>query len=804
MMKRVGSVRRLLFPGVVLGAVGFGAFVLTNSYAQSAPKAAAEPPHIDYNWDVRPILSDNCYRCHGPDARSRMAGMRLDQADSAYAKAIVPGKPEASKLIARVSATNPAMRMPPPTAAGRPLTPTEIATLTEWIRQGAEYKPHWAFIAPSKPVPPQADPNDRIVNDVDRFVVAKLKEAGLKQSPEADRETLINRVSLTLTGLPPTLEEVDAFVKDSSPNAYEKLVDKLLASPAYGEHMAAYWLDAARFAESDGFLDDHHDRLLWPWRDWVISAFNRNMRFDRFTTWQIAGDLMPNKTKEQLLATTFLRVGKRTTENGAIHEEYRVEAVLDKTETVGKVFLGLTVGCARCHDHKYDPIRQKDYYSLSGFFNSADEPGYYAPGASSIQGGPTMLWTDADTEAKIGSAEGEIRKQEKAYADVRAMVQREAAQKASQLAGKPAAELSAMLEQTMGSAAAYYSFDKTVPFSKDLLPPPRERKPAPPELVSLKRVGRGGAGLPAGAGRPPSILPNDMKPELSVLLPNEVKEGNYAVVENAVLKPGPKGNAFYIDDTNRGFLGRDVGSYERTQAFTLDLWMLAAKKYEESTVINNLDDENSGPAGYTLDVANNHLRFRLQHSWPFNMVSVTVKQEVPVNEWLHVSITYDGSSKASGVRMYLNGKPAELDIERDNLSRTILPMSYAQLLKQYAGVMFGKRFRKTALVGGAIDEIRFYNRDLTPLEVSCLHDEAGALEADPNTLSKELTDFIVDNDSRVIEAKIRLSEAREADNKIVSRAGGSGHGRYAHPSADLPAEPGRVLRARRAGSRAGP
>ena len=246
-------------------------------------------------------------------------------------------------------------------------------------------------------------------------MLARLEREGLGLSPEADKETLINRVSLTLTGLPPTLAQVDAFVADRRPDAYERLVDRLLASQAYAEHMAAYWMNLARWAESDGFLDDHHDRMLWPWRDWVIGAFNRNMRFDEFATWQLAGDLLPNATREQKLATAFLRVGPRTTENGAIDEEYRIEYVVDRTNTIGTAFLGLTVGCARCHDHKYDVISHKDFYSLSGFFNNVDEPGFYPPGHSAIQAGPTLPWPNDEEQKAADAAEAKVRQRETAY-----------------------------------------------------------------------------------------------------------------------------------------------------------------------------------------------------------------------------------------------------------------------------------------------------------------------------------------------------------------------------------------------------
>ena len=319
-----------------------------------------------------------------------------------------PGRPDDSELIRRVTHANTALRMPP-SVTNKVLGTEQIETLRQWIAQGAEYKPHWAYLSPGKSAVPQVLSSSRARNEIDRFISSRLQREGLDLSREADKETLINRVSLTLTGLPPTLDEVDAFLKDASPSAYEKLVDRLLASPAYGERMAAYWLDVARYSESDGFLDDLHDRLFWPYRDWIISAFNRNMSFDQFGTWQIAGDLMPSHTKEQQLATAFLRVGKRTTENGAIDEEYRVEYTMDRANTIGTGFLGLTTGCARCHDHKYDPISQKDFYSLTGFFNSNDEPGYYAPGSSGVTAGPTLNWTDAATEQKLANADAAVR-----------------------------------------------------------------------------------------------------------------------------------------------------------------------------------------------------------------------------------------------------------------------------------------------------------------------------------------------------------------------------------------------------------
>ncbi len=364
---------------------------------------------IDYNWHVRPILSENCFKCHGPDPSSREAGLRLDIGELAMQElpetpgryAIVPGDASRSELVRRIRSENVDERMPPE-STHKTLSAQQMAILEQWIENGAEYRPHWAFIEAERPAVPETALAQHAANDIDRFVLDRLEREGLEPSAPADKETLISRVTLTLTGLPPTLEEIDAFVADSAPDAYERLVDRLLASPAYAERMADYWLDLARFSETDGFLDDHHDRLLWPWRDWVIESFARNRPFDEFGTWQLAGDLLPGATREQVLATAFLRVGKRTTENGAIDAEYKAEYMVERTDNaLGTAFLGLTVGCARCHDHKYDPIKQTDYYSLGAFFNSNDEPGAYAPGFSGIQGGPTLPWPDDATTAAL-------------------------------------------------------------------------------------------------------------------------------------------------------------------------------------------------------------------------------------------------------------------------------------------------------------------------------------------------------------------------------------------------------------------
>jgi hypothetical protein len=379
-----------------------------------APPAAGEK--IRFNRDVRPILSDTCFKCHGFDPAARKVDLRLDTRDGALhdlgggSGAIVPGKPDESEAYRRMTADDPDDHMPP-AASGLTLTRQQIEILRRWIAQGAEYEAHWSLIAPTQPNVPEtralkggAWPR----NTIDQFVLARLEREGLEPSPEADRVTLIRRVTLDLTGLPPTPAEVDAFVADESPGAYERLVDRLLASPRYGERMALWWLDLARFADTNGYQNDT-ERAQWRYRDWVIDAFNANERFDDFTVEQLAGDLMPGATLEQKIASGFNRNHRITLEGGVIPEEYRTEYVIDRVETTATTWLGMTMGCARCHDHKYDPVTQKEFYSFFAFFNHVPENGidgrdYNSPPLIPAPRGDAEKAKLADSEAKVAAA----------------------------------------------------------------------------------------------------------------------------------------------------------------------------------------------------------------------------------------------------------------------------------------------------------------------------------------------------------------------------------------------------------------
>ncbi len=380
------------------------ATIIWNCTSSSAAETGAIPDEVDYNFHIRPILSDRCFKCHGPDVSKQEAGLRLDTPEGAYAAlkdnpkahAIMAGSLEQSEVYQRIIAKDTAILMPPP-SSNLKLTEHEIELIAKWIKQGAKYKPHWAFIAPQKPKLPEAD-EDWAKNEIDNFIYAKMDEKGLKPNEEADKERLLKRVSFDLIGLPPSIEMQERFLKDNSPNAYEKIIDELLKNKHYGEKMAISWLDVARYADSHGYQDDGL-RTMWPWRDWVIHAFNSNYPYSKFLTWQLAGDLLPNPSKEMILATGFNRNHKITQEGGVIDEEYRIEYVTDRTNTFGKSFLALTFECAHCHDHKYDPISQKDYYRTFAFFNQVPEKGLFGTIDASFADPPNMKITTEDVNS---------------------------------------------------------------------------------------------------------------------------------------------------------------------------------------------------------------------------------------------------------------------------------------------------------------------------------------------------------------------------------------------------------------------
>ena len=642
------------------------AFLLNQGCSTSDPSV---PDLVDFNFHVKPILSDRCFACHGPDENSLQAGLRLhlesgakEAALESGGHAIVPGSLRRSQLYHRITAKNPDERMPPQ-ESNLTLTAEEISILGKWIEQGATWEPHWAFISPEAPPPPEIVQTDWPYNEIDHFVLARLEKEGLSPSPEASKETLIRRVTFDLTGLPPTLDEIDAFLEDSSATAYENLVSRLLSSESYGEHMAAEWMDIARYADTHGYQNDR-ERRMWPWRDWVIEAFNDNMAFDEFGTWQLAGDLMPDATREQQLATAFNRNHRQTNEGGSIEEEFRTEYVADRTNTVGTAFLGLTMECARCHDHKYDPISQKDYYSLFGFFNNVDESGQTSHFTQSVPV-PALPLPSEDVDEQILAIQSQIASQEKAV---------EAAANASDADFEEWVTRGASLRSLPDPVLAY-EFD---------------------------------------------ILLNETTPAL------QGPKGK--TVFDPLLVPGRFGNALSFDGES-GVNLENVGIFSRSDPFTISFWMKAPDTLSTNVLVHRTQAAlDAGSRGYELSLFEGRLLGQLAHMWPENSIRVVADEVVPANRWVHVSMTYDGSSHAGGIRLYQDCVRIETTTVRDNLYG---PIRYTNLA---VPVTIGYRFRDTGFKDGAIDRLKIYDQALTGLEIARV---AGAAPSDNPTLLRE-------------------------------------------------------------------
>lgn len=665
---------KAIIAGAVLFLVVFMIGKLATTESLTIPddvKAAMEslPDKLDYNIHVKRILSDKCFSCHGPDAKKQKGDLRLDVAEAAYNKetesglyAIKAGSISKSEIAHRILSDDKTYMMPTP-ASHLSLTIEEKATILKWIDQGAKYKPHWAFVAPVKPELPDVKQKEWIKNDIDRFVLSRLEKEGLKPSPEADRETLIRRVSFDLTGLPPSIAEIDAFIKDNTPGAYERMVDHFQQSPRYGERMAAYWLDVARFADSHGYLDDKH-RDASPWRDWVIKAYNQNLPFDQFITWQLAGDLLPNATQEQILATGFNRNQKQNSEAGIIPEEFRVEYVVDRTNTLGTSLMGLTVGCAKCHDHKYDPISQKDYYSLYAFFNSTNELGSsnYS-GDKSIVPGPTLMLTNRQSEAKIDSIKQLIRS----------------------LESNSVTASAEQVEKTLDKKViAALSFDK---------------------VESLRTY----------AGKEIKTVP---------AIRNAVQPLYSAQYRNGKAAKGVAGECLELDEETLVNLSPyKIGYFERYNPFSFSLWLRLPKKYDDVAILHQSDPRRYGFQGYDLILKENRINFRLMHAFPHDAISVETKMKLDSNKWYHVAVSYDGSSSAKGVQIYLDGKAVAMNVEYDNLKKNI--KSYPNLHKIYAftGLSFGSRVLERTMKGGQIDQFYLFNQPLTAAEATYLYNK---------------------------------------------------------------------------------
>ncbi|MEX2397839.1 MAG: DUF1553 domain-containing protein, partial [Balneolales bacterium] len=546
------------------------------------------------------------------------------------------------------------------------LSDREVALIKKWIEQGAEWKPHWAYIPPEIGELPEVENTSWPQNPIDYFVLSKLEAQGLNPSAKASREKLIRRVSFDLTGLPPTLAEVDQFLEDDSPDAYEKVVDRLLSSKAYGERLASEWLDVARYADSYGYQDDGPNNM-WPWRDWVISAFNKNLPYDQFTTWQIAGDLLPEATREQQLASGFNRLHMQNQEGGIIAEEYRVEYVKDRTNTMGSAFLGLTVECASCHDHKYDAISENDYYSMAAFFNNVNDIGQIPNEGTS---GPSILLPDSSAEAQMNYLKDEIAKLEQKMED-----------------SENRKEGYEGWEQALNSVEGFrpdnYGLQTHLTLSED----------------------------------------RDSNEVYNVL--NHSKIGHISGELTGV--EGIDGGALEFSRSNFMNLGRDVGDFERTDRFSYSFWINPSDT--AATDMVPIFSKNGsifiGFRGYDITLLNNKVSVRLMHGWPYNALQVITENKLPFDQWSHVAVTYDGSSKSKGIKVYINGDLWKTMIEHDDLFKNIV--IDPEIEQPYKGqdLLIGERgqFKEIRYKGLKLDEIKIYDRRLSSAEVMALADE---------------------------------------------------------------------------------
>jgi hypothetical protein len=635
--------------------VRFVTFLVTLSPCHLVTLSSAQADEgIQYNRDVRPILAENCFPCHGPDSAARKAKLRLDQRDEAIkAEAIAPCSPEKSGLIERIFADEPAQLMPPPKSQKK-LTKTQKETLRRWIAAGAEYQPHWSYIPPQRSDLPPVKNAAWVHNAIDRFVLAELEKRGLEPAPEADRRTLARRVSLDLTGLPPSPAEVEAFVNDRAPDAYERYVDRLLQSPHWGEHRGRYWLDEARYADTNGIHFDNY-RENWAYRDWVIGAFNRNMSFDRFTIEQLAGDLLPNRTLDQVIASGFNRCNITTNEGGTIPEEYLVFYDRDRTETTAAVWLGLTMNCTVCHDHKFDPLSQKEFYEMAAFFNNTTQ----AAMDGNIKDTPPVIVVPQPADRPRWDALS------KELADVRQ--QSEAARKAA----RPA-------------------FDKWL---TDVHPGPLYAAIPHEGLQCQAFLGEGGGNTVtvfANGQVRPVVL--DKAP---AWIPGQVSEQAFKSQAQAVLA---------IDE---------AGDFEKDQAFSYGAWVRLPRNGLMGSLLARMDDQHEY-RGWDLWVEGGKLGAHLVHRWPDNAdwIKVLLNDPLKPGEWHHVFATYDGSGKAAGLRLYVDGVLQERrTVAADNLKspiRNTVPLKIAQ------------RHTSGRLDDVGIQDVRIYSRALPADEVARL------------------------------------------------------------------------------------
>ena len=637
---------RLWLAGVAL----LGLTALTIARAERSSAGAAR---VDFTRQIRPLLSDRCFRCHGPDASRRKAELRLDMREGAFKElpagwAIVkPGDPAKSELIRRIT-TDEIEDAMPPAESHLSLSDDEKALLTRWVAEGADYRPHWSFAPVSRGTPPAAKGSS---NPIDAFVRARLEAEALTAAPAAPPEVLIRRVALNLTGLPPSPDEIDAFLADRSPGAYARMVERYLASPAYGERMATDWLDLARYADTYGYQNDV-ERDMSAYRDWVIGAFNRNLPYDQFLIWQLAGDLLPNATRDQRVATAFNRLHRQTNEGGSVEEEFRTEYVVDRVNTFGTSMLGLTVECARCHDHRFDPITQRDYYGLFAFFNNIDESGLYSHFTAATPSPSLLLWPPGKREAHS-----------RLTAQMRAL---EAKLREMSRAARIASPAQALAPINVPSPAVHLAFDQADGNTT--------RDSATSTAAELKDApvfeSHPGAGSVRFSG------------------------------DNAIVHPA-------------------APIFKRTDSFSIAIRLNPSEVQDRAVLLHQSRAwTDAGSRGFELTLDHGRPFFALIHFWPGNAIAVRALKPLPRNAWSQLVVSYDGSSRAGGIRLYLDGAPLQAEVVRDHLYKDITYEPGKDNVNEPPHLTIGARFRDSGFKNGAIDDLQIFPTELTEAEVS--------------------------------------------------------------------------------------
>jgi len=711
------------------------------TFKQASSENQAATEKISFNTDIRPILSDKCFHCHGPDADNQDSDFRLDSQENAFADlggyaGVVPGKLKNSEVHRRIRLPVDDSGVMPPENAVRQLTDEEKGLIDRWIKQGGQYDEHWAFVSLPESVSVPETGSKWVRSEIDQFIFESINKSPLVPNIDAIPEKWLRRVTFDLTGLPPTLQELDAFldavVVADSEAAFVDVVDRLLASDACAERLTSEWLDVARYSDSYGYQRDD-ERNVWPYRDWVIAAFKKNKPYDEFVVEQLAGDLLPNPTRDQILATAFNRLHSHKKEGGVAIEEFRVENVSDRAHTFSAAFMALTLECARCHDHKYDPIKTKEYYEISSFFANIDENGlisYFTDATPT----PAMPLPSPEQELVLNKLSAQILKLENAAAEM--MEARESQFKAWLNKRKASDEINGLV-----ASLSFERFNSAVSVAQ-----PKDE-----------------------AGK---NLPEKEAERYREMFSNISGAKPVATTNRNVFVAGVRGNGMKLSGDDSVVIP-DVAHYSRHDAFSFSLWIKPGELNERGVIYRlSRGWDDAGSIGYELTKLDGRLSAKLVNFWPGNSLCVETDEVLEVDKWHHVAVTYDGSSKAAGLKIFLDGESVGTNVVHDSLTRQI-----TQWTNGHNDLAIGARFRDRGFKGGVVDEFRGYDRELSTLEIRQLADGKSlvkALSMDAKELNDEVRELLREQyfltaDAALESNRAELRSAREGWNKVMDQ-----------------------------------